>query len=152
MKKSELIILVLWLAVSLFGCAKKQEPLEQMQEPMSMEGLSTLDNETQIMPEPKPQVAPQPAQTSAPSELLPPPGPYKPTTQEIQTALKNAGYYTGGIDGKIGPLTKKATEEFQKANNLKADGKVGPKTWDVLSKYLNQAPAPITPAKSTKKR
>ncbi|MCM8789832.1 MAG: peptidoglycan-binding protein [Candidatus Omnitrophica bacterium] len=28
-------------------------------------------------------------------------------------------------------------EEFQKANGLQVDGKVGPKTWAVLSKYLS---------------
>jgi peptidoglycan hydrolase-like protein with peptidoglycan-binding domain len=51
--------------------------------------------------------------------------------------LKNAGYYAGAVDGKIGPITKKAIEEFQKANNLKADGKVGPKTWELLKGHLN---------------
>jgi peptidoglycan hydrolase-like protein with peptidoglycan-binding domain len=55
---------------------------------------------------------------------------------DIQTALKNAGYYAGKIDGKIGPMSKKAIEDFQKANGLTADGKVGPKTWAVLGKYL----------------
>jgi peptidoglycan hydrolase-like protein with peptidoglycan-binding domain len=58
---------------------------------------------------------------------------------EIQTALKNANFYTGSIDGKIGPKTKAAIEEFQKANGLTADGKVGPKTWQILGAYLNQA-------------
>jgi peptidoglycan hydrolase-like protein with peptidoglycan-binding domain len=58
--------------------------------------------------------------------------------KEIQTALKAAGFYTGNVDGKIGPKTKKAIMEFQKANGLKADGKVGPKTWAALEKYLKQ--------------
>lgn len=61
----------------------------------------------------------------------------KPTKTEIQTALKNAGFYTGEVDGKFGPQTKKAVEEFQAANNLKADGVVGPMTWNLLKKYLN---------------
>ncbi len=56
--------------------------------------------------------------------------------KEIQAALKSAGFYTGEVDGKMGPRTKKAIEEFQKANGLKADGKVGPKTWAELEKYL----------------
>ncbi|MBN2452955.1 MAG: peptidoglycan-binding protein [Candidatus Omnitrophica bacterium] len=56
--------------------------------------------------------------------------------KEIQIALKNAGFYTSSIDGKIGPMTKKSIMEFQKANGLKVDGKVGPKTWAVLEKYL----------------
>lgn len=56
--------------------------------------------------------------------------------KEIQRALKNAGFYAGTIDGKIGPKTKKAILGFQKANGLKVDGKIGPKTWAELEKYL----------------
>ncbi|MDD5174033.1 MAG: peptidoglycan-binding domain-containing protein [Candidatus Omnitrophica bacterium] len=56
--------------------------------------------------------------------------------KDIQTALKAANFYTGNIDGKIGPKTKRAIVGFQKANGLKADGKVGPKTWAELEKYL----------------
>ena len=59
--------------------------------------------------------------------------------QEIQTALKNAGLYNGKIDGKLGPASKKAIEEFQTQNGLKADGKVGPKTWAALSANLSGA-------------
>ena len=58
--------------------------------------------------------------------------------KEVQTALKAAGFYTGNVDGKIGPKTKKSIMEFQKAKGLKADGKVGPKTWAELEKYLKQ--------------
>lgn len=56
--------------------------------------------------------------------------------QEIQTALKNLGLYTGKIDGKLGPGSKRAIEAFQKQNGLKVDGKVGPKTWAALSAHL----------------
>jgi peptidoglycan hydrolase-like protein with peptidoglycan-binding domain len=56
--------------------------------------------------------------------------------KDIQTALKNSGFYTGAIDGKIGPKTKSAIMEFQKAKGLKPDGRVGPKTWAELEKYL----------------
>ena len=63
--------------------------------------------------------------------------PEKPTKKDIQTALKNAGYYAGDIDGKFGPKTKKAVEEFQAANNLTVDGVAGPITCNLLKKYLN---------------
>ena len=56
--------------------------------------------------------------------------------KDIQTALKAANFYTGNIDGKMGPKTKKSIVEFQKAKGLKADGKVGSKTWMELEKYL----------------
>jgi murein L,D-transpeptidase YcbB/YkuD len=60
----------------------------------------------------------------------------KPTARRIQSALKQAGFYQGGIDGKIGPKTKEAIRDFQQANGLKVDGKVGPQTWTQLSSYV----------------
>lgn len=56
--------------------------------------------------------------------------------QKIQTALRGAGLYTGPIDGKLGPLSRKAVETFQSSRGLKMDGKVGPKTWTALEPYL----------------
>jgi peptidoglycan hydrolase-like protein with peptidoglycan-binding domain len=152
MRKFGFIILVLGLAVYLTGCGKKQQSLEEMQEPMSMEVMSMLNNSTNTgvnAPTATTPVAGAPATVAAPAaklEPLPPAGPYKPTDMEIQNALKNAGFYTGNVDGKVGPKTKKAIEAFQKANGLKADGKVGPKTWIALSKHLTaQAEAAAAP-------
>jgi peptidoglycan hydrolase-like protein with peptidoglycan-binding domain len=143
MKKFVFIILVLAVAVYLFGCAKKEEALMEMQEPISIEEIT----QTTTAPEATPKseaVATPAAIPSTPLKVV-----YqKPTVVEIQTALKNAGYYAAAIDGKIGPLTRKAIEDFQKANNLEVDGKVGPKTWAVLSPYLNPQPTP----KAVKKR
>lgn len=56
--------------------------------------------------------------------------------RDIQTALKNAGFYAGNIDGKIGPKTRQSIKDFQSANGLKADGVVGPKTLKALQRYL----------------
>lgn len=64
--------------------------------------------------------------------------------QQIQTALKNAGLYNGKIDGKLGPASKKAIEAFQASKGLKADGKVGPKTWAALQEYLTGVPSDVT--------
>jgi len=61
-----------------------------------------------------------------------------PDEKQIQTALKNAGYYVGDIDGKLGKKTRRAVRDFQKANNLSVDGKVGKKTWAVLKDYLEK--------------
>lgn len=60
-----------------------------------------------------------------------------PTPKQIQAALKSAGYYKGEIDGEIGPRSQNAILDFQKNNDLKPDGKVGPKTWSKLKKYLD---------------
>lgn len=56
--------------------------------------------------------------------------------ERVQLALKNAGYYSGAIDGKVGPMSKKAIFEFQKYHNLKVDGIVGKQTWGVLKSYV----------------
>ena len=61
-----------------------------------------------------------------------------PTPKNIQLALFNAGLYKGKVDGSIGPKTKKAIREFQEQNGLRADGKVGAKTWTKLQTHLSQ--------------
>ncbi len=56
--------------------------------------------------------------------------------KDIQRALKNAGYYAGAVDGKIGPMTKVAIREFQDDMGLKVDGIIGRNTKEKLFKYL----------------
>ncbi|UCG35824.1 MAG: peptidoglycan-binding protein [Candidatus Omnitrophota bacterium] len=60
-----------------------------------------------------------------------------PTGRQIQTALRNAGFYRGKIDGVIGAGTKRAIKSFQKSEGLNADGVVGSRTWERLREYLN---------------
>ena len=57
----------------------------------------------------------------------------------IQKALKNAGYYQGTVDGKIGSATKDAVKAFQRDNGLEADGVVGRRTWDKLKVHVGGA-------------
>lgn len=57
-------------------------------------------------------------------------------SDNIQAALKNAGYYQGNVDGKIGPASKEALKSFQRDNGLEADGVCGRRTWDKLKPYL----------------
>lgn len=143
MKRFTLILFVLAAAICISGCSKKTESLEDMQQPMSPDDLSRLTSQNQTAAPAGTPMALTPVATPVSGtgelEALPPSGPFRPSAAEIQTALKNAGFYAGSIDGKIGPKTKAAIEEFQKANGLTADGKVGPKTWQVLGAYLNQA-------------
>ncbi|MFA5088621.1 MAG: peptidoglycan-binding protein [Candidatus Omnitrophota bacterium] len=54
----------------------------------------------------------------------------------VQTALKNAGFSPGKIDGKSGAQTEKAVKRFQEAMGLKADGRVGFKTLRELKDFL----------------
>ena len=62
----------------------------------------------------------------------------QPKTKDIQLALKNAGYYSGNLNGKMNKQTRRAIKAFQKANNLPTDGKVGKQTWNILADYLNK--------------
>lgn len=138
MKRFICAVSVLILLVSLSACRKKQDSLEQMQEPISMESLTIIGSEGQVpaAPEAKTTLT-VPAKTEA---LSIQPMASRPAVTDIQTALQNSGYYKGVVDGKSGPLTKKAITDFQKANGLEPDGKVGSKTWAVLGAYLTSAP------------
>ena len=51
---------------------------------------------------------------------------------DVQKALSRAGLDPGPADGRMGKKTKSAIKQFQKRNNLKADGVVGDKTWSLL--------------------
>lgn len=66
-------------------------------------------------------------------------GMYSGRMKDIQQALKNAGYYSGKVDGIKGKGTRRAIKDFQKSNGLKADGVVGSKTWDLLRVHLSGA-------------
>ena len=48
--------------------------------------------------------------------------------RQIQTKLKNWGYYSGDVDGIYGTRTKNAVISFQRKNGLTADGIAGPAT------------------------
>lgn len=48
--------------------------------------------------------------------------------KNIQTRLKNWGYYKGAVDGIYGTATKNAVISFQKKNGLTPDGIAGPAT------------------------
>ena len=139
-----LVALVL-LPLAIFGCRgkveKSQAPETSAAMPEAMapagdnlatqEPAQTVATET-IPPSAAPQVAQVPVQQTAVAQVS------DSRSKDIQKALKNAGFYTGSVDGKLGPKTKKAIEEFQSSKGLKADGKVGPKTWAELEKYLVQ--------------
>lgn len=141
MKRLLSLGVVVLILAGLSGCGKKQEA-EELQ-PITMESLSAPVSSIQALPESKSAetkvLPPSAAIESKEVVPLPPQGPYKPTNIAIQNALQKAGFYNGKIDGNIGPKSKKAIENFQSANGLKVDGKVGLKTWEALSKHLNVA-------------
>lgn len=52
--------------------------------------------------------------------------------KELQTSLKEKGFYTGAIDGDFGPNTEKAVKAFQKSKRITQDGIVGNTTYKYL--------------------
>jgi peptidoglycan hydrolase-like protein with peptidoglycan-binding domain len=42
----------------------------------------------------------------------------------VQRKLKALGYYSGSIDGEIGPLTRSAIRAYQEENGLEITGRI----------------------------
>lgn len=132
------VVSIFLLSSVVLAMGRKVKPAEQ--QPASL-GTSQPEIEL-VKPE---QLEPNPPITQEMKENRPQEAGIKLAADEttknrqIQDALKNAGYDPGAIDGKLGAKSKKAIKEFQSANGLKADGKVGAKTWAKLSAYILQA-------------
>ncbi len=63
-----------------------------------------------------------------------------------QAALKAAGFDPGSVDGVIGPATRTAIRNWQRANNLPADGYL---SFDLANRFVGMmAASPSTPASS----
>ena len=58
---------------------------------------------------------------------------------QLQTDLKQLGYYYADITGNFGSKTEAAVKEFQKDKKLSADGVAGAKTLDAISKAIAAA-------------
>ncbi len=57
-------------------------------------------------------------------------------TKELQKILIEKGYLVGIADGHFGAMTQSAVKKFQEANNLTADGIVGPDVNAILNKTI----------------
>ena len=68
-----------------------------------------------------------------------------PDVVECQEDLIKLGYDLSpyGADGKFGAKTEAAVKQFQTSVGLKADGIVGPKTWEALDAAVGPTP-PVT--------
>lgn len=146
---------IIVLSFFAFGCNKKAEQqatqmpggeemmVETAPESIAIQSTETLAEPTaQVKTVPPKEIEKTQGVASSTTTL----GFVKPLTKDIQLALQNAGFYKGIVDGKTGPQTKQAIKDFQLKNSLKADGKVGPTTWDKLKAYLE----PTTKSKSKK--
>ena len=54
------------------------------------------------------------------------------TIRQAQQALKDKGFDPGPIDGKYGPKTREAVLNYQKQNNIVANGRLGGETYESL--------------------
>ena len=68
--------------------------------------------------------------------------------KQIQTKLKNWGYYSGSVDGIYGSATLSAVKYFQRKNGLTADGIAGTKTLQALGIYNSLTEEDITKGKN----
>lgn len=59
--------------------------------------------------------------------------------KQIQTKLKNWGYYNGSVDGIYGSGTLSAVKSFQKKNGLTVDGIAGKKTLQAMGIYTSSS-------------
>ena len=141
MKKFLVLIGIISLVTALVSCGKKnKEEASLIQEiAYENEAMNGSAGNDIIAPAPSDTSASIPATTENAAALSNTTIPSNPTSKDIQQALKNAGLYVGKIDGALGPKSKQAIRDFQAKNDLKADGKVGPKTWKKLGPYLGQS-------------
>ncbi len=54
------------------------------------------------------------------------------TVSQVQTALKNQGFYFGSVDGVYGSATEEAVKKYQARYGLTVDGMVGKATFNTL--------------------
>ena len=144
-KKISIIFVAAIFALSLNGCATtaKQKDLEAQglrnQVSVLEAQLETKDQEIVTLKDSLAKVGEEEANKGiigAPGKKTISRIKCRPKTKDIQTALRNAGYDPGPIDGRMGRNTKEAIRVFQKSNNLSVDGRVGKKTWALLQEYL----------------
>ena len=69
--------------------------------------------------------------------------------KQIQTKLKNWGYYSGNVDGIYGSATLSAVKYFQRKNGLTADGIAGTKTLQALGIYNSSSSQNTSSASTT---
>ncbi|MDD5440325.1 MAG: peptidoglycan-binding protein [Candidatus Omnitrophica bacterium] len=130
--KKILCVLVCFLIVYCAGCGKKTET-KNPEQPVTEEIIDFNKEQPEEGTPGAAQTAGTVAQETAQQELMASYESLTPTQE--QEALKQAGFYQGKVDGAIGPMTKKAIEDFQLQNNLTVTGKVDMATWEKLRSY-----------------
>jgi len=138
MRKVLLVSVLVVFVFALAGCATGRRNDLQMQKLRNQVNVleSQLQSKDQELNSLKETLANTEAQKEAAKKEVIPEIKSRPNLKQIQIALRNAGFEPGALDGKMGRQTKEAIKAFQRANNLKPDGRAGKKTWAVLKDYL----------------
>ncbi len=63
-------------------------------------------------------------------------GAAKANVEELQTALNQAGFDAGAVDGDFGPITEGAVQALQRANGLLPSGMIHPRELEILEQAL----------------
>lgn len=130
-------------AAAASGIAPAGAPLSMIQiEPIQpQEELAAINNATPALTAVSGETSFMPLSTSpaAGAAQLAGTGDDPGRVRQIQTALKQAGFDPGSVDGRMGAKTKVAIRSFQQSNGLEPDGKVGSRTWSKLEPFWSQA-------------
>ncbi len=145
-KKGLVVLAVLAFALTLNGCAtakkKQAEELESCKNQLTMleSQVQSRDEEIDSLRDQLSKIQEKTGSdtSSGSKKRVVPEVKSRPNIKQIQTALNNAGYNSGAIDGKMGNSTIEAIKAFQRDNKLRVDGKVGKRTWSLLRTYLYQ--------------
>lgn len=105
-----------------------EEDYAAMSKRQQLEDLARMNREQALY---SPQVS-APARTSSSGNHIRVPVP----ARTVQAALREAGFYNGNIDGKIGRQSIAAISAFQRSQGIKADGIVGRVTWQHLQAFV----------------
>jgi peptidoglycan hydrolase-like protein with peptidoglycan-binding domain len=103
-------------------------------------GQTTLSYLLGLVPPPQPPTIPSP-----PSNAILSFGDSGPEVGLVQQRLKNLGYYFGLINNFFDANTQQAVLQFQQANNITPNGRVGPTTRSFLFAGSGPSPFPSSP-------
>ncbi|HSD43347.1 MAG TPA: peptidoglycan-binding domain-containing protein [Burkholderiales bacterium] len=104
--------------------APAREALKRFQQSENLEASGELNPQTLVALGIDPQRLPWPDRPTVGSNAA--------TVRDAQRMLAERGYYTGAIDGIIGPATRAALAAFQRAENLDPTGGINAQTLAAL--------------------
>jgi len=123
------------------------EPVAAAVDAGDMKISSADDPDTLLVRKTEEKVAATDAKPEHPKDIGPVPTlRNQPDVKKLQAALKDAGTYSGDIDGRWGDLTRAAMREFQEKAGLEVTGKPNKETWVALNSDTVKPEEKVEPA------